>query len=314
MHRAFMIPALLMLACAPAGAQQLPPAVQQNQREAEQDCRGAGGRPTAMPAFRTQHDLNGDGQPDYVHDYTALDCRGAASFFCGSAGCPVVVFVSPAYRAQGLGHAQGWTVDRSAGQPRMVLETHGSGCGRAGAQSCEVRLGWNGREMARLGAGAAQPAPRAAAPAPAPGGGETKSGTPAGSAAPAPPPPGTAWQVRTGGDGRPIAIVAGPGVVQALTVLCHEGVPVAALALRARPPAGPVTLGLAGRGGTATVPLAPGGGSAWFADLRNSPVPRLLAGDEPSLELRINGGLQGRVSLQGSTRSVRDALAPCLRF
>jgi hypothetical protein len=96
--------------------------------------------------------------------------------------------------------------------------------------------------------------------------------------------------------------------------MCHQGVPVAALALRARPPEGPVTLTLAGRGGRASAPLAPGGGPVWVADLRNSALQRLLAGNESSLELRINGGIQGRLPLQGSTRAVRDALAPCLAF
>jgi hypothetical protein len=312
MQRAFVILSLLLFGTAPALAQ-LPPSVQQGQREAEAECRSAGGRPTAQPAFRAQHDLNGDGQPDYVHDFTGLDCAGAPSYFCGSAGCPVVVYVSPTYRAQSLGHVQGWTMDASGRLPVMVLGLHGSSCGRVGAAGCEQRIGWNGREMARVGAGA--PPPRVAAPArPAPGGGDTKSGTPAANAPPAAAPPGNTWQVRQAGDGRPIAVVAGPGVVQALTVLCHEGVPVAALALRARPPAGPVTLTLAGRGGAASAPLAPGGGSAWFADLRNSGLPRLLAGNDSSLELRINGGLQGRISLQGSSRAVRDALAACLTF
>jgi hypothetical protein len=308
MQPALVILAWLAILGAPATAQQVPSPVAQHQRQAEADCRGAGGSPAMQPAFRTQLDLNGDGQPDFVHDLTGLDCRGAASFFCGSAGCPVVVFVSPGYRAQGLGHVQGWTADSTGRLPLLVLQTHGAGCGRAGAEGCTLRLGWDGREMARLGPGAApQPAPRAAAPAPAPLAGEPKAGAPAAAQ------PGTAWQLRTGGDGRPIAVVAGPGVVQALTVLCHDGVPVAVLALRARPPEGQVTLGLAGRSGNATVPLAPGGGPAWFADLRNSALPRLLAGDEAGLELRINGGLQGRLSLQASTRSVREALAPCLR-
>ncbi|WP_137176835.1 hypothetical protein [Roseomonas sp. AR75] len=316
MQRAFIILFLLLLGAVPAFAQ-VPQTVQRNQREAEADCRSAGGRPSILPAFQAQLDLNGDGQPDYVQDYTGLDCQGAASFFCGSAGCPLVIFLSPAYRAEGLGHSQSWTVDRTRTPPAMVLSLHGSSCGRAGADSCEVRLAWNGREMARIGAGA--PAPRVASPAPirpapAPGG-ETKSGTPAANAPPpAASPPGSTWQVRQGGDGRSIAVVAGPGVVSAFTVMCHQGVPVAALALRARPPAGPVTLSFAGRGGRASVPLAPGGGNVWMADLRNSAVPGLLAGNDSSLELRINGGLQGRLPLQGSTRAVRDALQGCLAF
>jgi hypothetical protein len=304
--------ALLLLGSAPALAQR-PPAVQRGIAEAEADCRGAGGRPRLGPSFETVTELNGDGVPDYVHAFDGLDCQGAASFFCGSAGCPVVLYLSAVggYRTQALGHAQAWRIEQGAATPVLLLSLHGSSCGRAGAAGCEVRLGWNGREMARL---AAATPPRAAAPAaparPAPGG-DTKSAAPAPAAAA---PPGQSWALRQIPDGRQLAIVAGPGVVQAVTVMCHQGVPVAALALRARPPEGPVTLSLSGRGGRASAPLTPGGGSVWVADLRNSALPQLLAGNDASLELRINGGIQGRLPLQGSSRAVRDALGGCLTF
>lgn len=312
----------LLLGAMPALAQ-LPPGVQQGAREAQADCRSAGGRPSLLPAFQTAHDFNGDGQPDYVHDYSALDCQGAAGFFCGSAGCPVVAFLSPGYRAQGLGHAQGWTVEAGGPLPVMVLTLHGSRCGRSGAESCEQRLGWNGGALAALGAGSrpggpAAPRPPAqagmATPPPAaaaqgtPGGGAKGGAGPASVATPG------AWEVRTGADGRPIAVAAGPGVVRAVTMLCHEGVPVVALALRARPPAGPVTFGVAGRGGQVQVPVTPGGGDVWYGDLRNSALPRVIAGSDPAVEVLVNGGMQGRLSLQGSTRAVREALAPCLRL
>jgi hypothetical protein len=319
----------LLLGATPALAQ-VPTGVQQGARQAQAECRSAGGRPNLLPAFQTTHDFNGDGQPDYVHDYSALDCQGAASFFCGSAGCPVVVFLSPGFRAQALGHAQGWTVEAGGPLPVMVLTLHGSSCGRVGANSCEQRVGWNGRALAALGAGgrpaapavpqtAPQTAPQIAMPTPppvapptaaapaAPGGGTKGGAAPMASA-----PPGT-WEVRTGADGRAIAVAAGPGVVRAVAVLCHEGVPVVALALRARPPAGPVTFGLAGRGGRAQVPITPGGGDVWYGDLRNSALPRLFTGSDSTVEVLVNGGMQGRLSLQGSTRAVREALAPCLR-
>ncbi|PWS36172.1 hypothetical protein DFH01_13290 [Falsiroseomonas bella] len=316
---ALILVALLLLGSAPAFAQR-PAAAQRNIAEAEADCRGAGGRPSLAPEFETVTEVNGDGQPDYVHAFDGLDCQGAATLFCGSAGCPVVLFLSPGYRAQPLGHVQGWSVDRTGSLPVLVLATHGSGCGRSGADGCEVRLAWNGREMARIGAGgrpprvaapAPAPNPAPAQPAPGPSGG-TKSSAPAAGAAAAP--PGQSWALRQIADGRQIALVAGPGVVQAVTVMCHQGVPVAALALRARPPEGPVTLTLAGRSGRASAPLTPGGGPVWVADLRNSAVARLLAGNDASLEVRINGGIQGRLPLQGSTRAVRDALSDCLRF
>jgi hypothetical protein len=302
---------LLLLFGGAAALAQRPAAVQRGIAEAEADCRGAGGRPSLAPQFETVTELNGDGVPDYVLAFDGLDCEGAASFFCGSAGCPVVLYLSApgGHRVQGLGHAQAWSIEQGGATPVLLLSLHGSSCGRAGADSCEVRLGWNGREMARLTA--ARP-PRAAAPAapdrPAPGGGETKS------AAPAPAPqaaPGQSWSLRRTADGRQLAVVAGPGVVQAVSVMCDDGAPVLAFVLRARPPEGPVTLSLVGRASRASAPLAPGGGPVWVADLRNAPLAGLLTGADSSLELRINGGLQGRLPLQGSTRAVREVLGDC---
>lgn len=303
---AAMIGAML---AAPALAQ-LPPQVAAGQREVEQDCRGAGGRPSLMDGFRTELDLNGDGRPDYVHDLSHLNCEGAASFFCGSAGCPLVVYYSTpgGWTAQGLGHVQGWSVERSGALPILVLHTHGGGCGQPGG-SCESRVGWNGRNIGRVVAGRpAAPAPSAAPPAVA----ALPPASPGGTKAPEPAVarPG-AWEVRSGGDGRAIAVAAGPGVVRAVTVMCHQGVPVVAVALRARPPAGPVSFGLAGRSGRAEVPLAPGGGEVWYGDLRGSALVRLLTGAEAGMEVLVNGGMQGRLSLQGSTRAVREALAAC---
>jgi len=286
----------LLLGAMPALAQ-LPPGVQQGAREAQADCRSAGGRPSLLPAFQTAHDFNGDGQPDYVHDYSALDCQGAAGFFCGSAGCPVVAFLSPGYRAQGLGHAQGWTVEAGVGAVAAGFDER-----VAAAQAAR-----RDQREADAQAGMATPPPAAAAQG-TPGGGAKGGAGPASVATPG------AWEVRTGADGRPIAVAAGPGVVRAVTMLCHEGVPVVALALRARPPAGPVTFGVAGRGGQVQVPVTPGGGDVWYGDLRNSALPRVIAGSDPAVEVLVNGGMQGRLSLQGSTRAVREALAPCLRL
>jgi hypothetical protein len=118
--------------------------------------------------------------------------------------------------------------------------------------------------------------------------------------------------VRRAASGQAVAVVAGPGVVRALTVLCHQGVPVVALAVRARPPGNAMTLGLVGRSAQAALPMASGGGNTWYGDLRGSPMVGLLAGAESAVELLINGGRQGRVSLRGSTNAVREALAPCL--
>ncbi|HEV7268097.1 MAG TPA: hypothetical protein VGN83_24800 [Falsiroseomonas sp.] len=300
--------AALLLPGLSAQAQQ-PQAVAGATAEAMAECRSAGGNPSLRAGFETVADLNGDGVPDHLLDYTHLNCEGAASYFCGSAGCPLVAFLSGprGHAASRLGHVRAWSLDLAGALPVLVLQLHGGSCGRAGFEGCEVRTAWNGRELARVGtAPPAVAAPSVALPAPAaPSAGE-KGPAPAADAMPS-----AAWQVRRGGDGRPIAVAAGPGVVQAVTVFCHQRVPVMALALRARPPAGPVTLGLAGRARRAAAPLRPGGGNSWLADLRGTALPHLLAGSDASVLLTINGGIQGRLSLQGSTRAVREALAGC---
>jgi len=155
-HASGWLSALLLLALllpvSPAAAQR-PDAVTGGVAEAEAECRTAGGRPSLRGGFETELDLNGDGRPDYLHDFEALDCAGAASFFCGSAGCPLIAYVSAGngYRSMGLGHVQAWSVDRSGAIPVLVLSTHGGACGRAGAADCERRVAWNGREFAAAG-------------------------------------------------------------------------------------------------------------------------------------------------------------------
>jgi hypothetical protein len=307
-RRALMLAALLLLCSAPAFAQR-PQPVQRAIADAEAECRNAGGRPAIGRAFETVAELNGDGVPDHVLAFQGFECAGAASFFCGATGCPVVVFLSSprGYRTQGLGHAQAWRLETGEPTPVLVLSLQGSACGRAAAQSCQVRLGWNGREIARVVPAAPTRAaargrqgaiPEVKPPPPVPDG----------------PPLPASWALHPIAGGSQIAVVEGPGAVLALTVMCRQGAPVAALALRSPPPEGPLVLSLAGRGGRAAAPLTPGGGPVWLADLRNPALARLLAGDEPGLELRINDSLQGRLSLEGSSRAVRDALGGCPTF
>src|SRR5690606_5744981 len=56
---------------------------------------GAGEAVEGRPPYLTEAgDLNGDGRPDYVTDLSGLECVGAWSLFCGSAGCVVTVWLS----------------------------------------------------------------------------------------------------------------------------------------------------------------------------------------------------------------------------
>lgn len=299
---AWLVPAIGLVLAQPATAQ-TPEAVARATAENMAACREAGGRPSPTPDYHTTQDLNGDGQPDHILDLTGFDCQGAAGFFCGSAGCPLTIFASGpgGYRQAFAGRVQAWSVDRSGPRPVLVLHLHGSACGRAGAVPCEQRLAWDGRSFAALrGAPGRPPAAGSAAPG----------------VAPPPAPAGGQWSLREVAGNPAVAVAEGPGAVQSLALLCHENRPVAALVLRARPPWSEVTVSFAAGRRRVDLPIrqTANGGNAWYAELRNSALPRFLAAEAGPARVSINGGVQGNLSLRGSTAAVRRALQGCYPF
>jgi hypothetical protein len=147
---------------------------------------GVGTTTDGRPLYLTEVDLNGDGRPDYVTDLVGLECENAWSYFCGSAGCPVTVWIAgtDGHTVAWGGHAQGWELRGTD----VVLFLHGQMCNppRVGADGCEMALSFDG-----TGGSVADPAP---APAAAPGASQPPRARPAAaSAAPvvptAPPPP-----------------------------------------------------------------------------------------------------------------------------
>lgn len=133
-------PALFALAilAGPLHAQSLPAPVQAQIDSVNADCRGFGGNPSPEAKFLTAVDLNGDGQRDYIVDLMYQNCSGAMSAFCGSAGCPMTVWLSgpSGYFVAGGGHVQGWELDGT----RIRSFIHGQMCNppRMGADGCEV--------------------------------------------------------------------------------------------------------------------------------------------------------------------------------
>jgi hypothetical protein len=145
-----MVRHLLLLAAIAAGGAAsaqatLPEAVEAFTRENVEACRSAGGSPSLQPGYATEAELNGDGAPDWVTDLAGLECAGAWSYFCGSAGCPVTVWLSgPGGHAVGWGgHAQAWRLEGA----QVVLSLHGQLCTppRVGAEGCEVAMGFAGQ-------------------------------------------------------------------------------------------------------------------------------------------------------------------------
>lgn len=300
------IPVILAaLAAEPAVAQPAP--IASTNAESFQACREAGGTPSLKPGYETRVDLNGDGTEDYILDFQHFECANAWSYFCGSAGCPLAVFISSpgGFRNASVGHVQGWQL--IPGTPPVIeASLHGAMCRRGGigAEGCTVRYAWNGRELAQLGGPARPPAQ----PAPAPQ---------ATARPPAPPSPSD-WSLRPVAGRTPVATVAGPGVIRSISLLCHNGVPMVALGLRGRPTVRQATVTFLfpslGRIDHPIGQLQGGGQDMWYADLRRSRLPQLLAGRDSEAAVAINGVRQGAMSLRGSTASIRSALQSCYRF
>lgn len=77
---------------AAARAQSLPPEVQAEIRKAAEACKPD---KTALPKdFITRKDINGDGLPDFIVDYSDVQCKDNPRPFCGTLGCSVTVFAS----------------------------------------------------------------------------------------------------------------------------------------------------------------------------------------------------------------------------
>ena len=129
-------------------------------------------------------------------------------------------------------------------------------------------------------------------------------------------PPGPGWELRTLQGRAPLATTAGPGVVQSLSLLCNENIPVAAFVLKAKPPAGPVVVGLEAGGQRVQLPISlpASGGTLWYGDLRNSALPKFLVANSGNARLTINQGPQGQLSLQGAGAAATGALSGCYRF
>ncbi len=229
-----------------------------------------------------------------------LNCENAASYFCGSAGCPVQVWLSGpgGYAAAWSSYAQAVEIEGRT----LVAYLHGQFCTppRTGADGCEERLDFAAEAPAPTPPAQADAAPE---PAPAP-------------AAAAPPDPGR-WELRQPPGAPPVAVVGGPGALRSMAAFCLEGQPWLALLFH-QPPArdmlrlevrfashGPI-------GGPAQ--RQPASGGAYLVTLNGSPLASWLAGRDSAADLSVDGMAIGRVSLAGSSRALRGALAACLRF
>lgn len=284
-----------------AAPPQLPPQLQKNANELLKVCAEmGGGKGTLEDGYATSADFNGDGVDDYVLSGGALYCgENGGHPFGGSAGSPVGVWLSQPdgswKQADDVGgYMQEWELVQRNGKPAIHYTLHGAFCDggkhRAGSDTCEKY--WTPATN------------RAAAPRDAHApvrGGAADAG---------------AWELRPLQGRAGMAAARGPGVVAGISLFCDRGSAYFSMMVKAAPPAGAVALGLAAGRDKVDLPLRQGNpaGTLWLADLAHSSLPRWLVAHDGAAELRINGGLQGSMSLRGAGAKVREALSGCYRF
>lgn len=302
--------ALGLLAALSLPARAAPPAeIEQDMAQAMAECRDVGGNPTLHPDYLTEGEFNGDGRPDYITNLDRLDCEGAWSYFCGSAGCPVTVWLSgPAgYSVAWGSHAQAVEVRDG----KVVVSLHGQFCSppRTGADGCEQVL-----DLAAAPKPDVQP-PQPAAPAPA-----VQTPTvqaPAGQRPAAPPPPSPArWELRQPPNNAPaVAVVGGPGNLRSMAAFCLGGKPWLAMVFAPMPANTTVQVAFTfaeGRLGGPAVRQA-STGDAYVIGLAGHDLAKRLAGSGKAVGVAMDGRNLGTVTLAGSSAALRKALAPCLK-
>jgi hypothetical protein len=133
--------------------QSLPQEVQAAIQEAVRTCKPENA--TLKWGFISAKDVNDDGVDDYILDYGQFECGARVADYCGSAGCLTQVFVSLSNgkyikvmyeNVRDLRFAHD-----TKGRPEMLLNLHGSYCGKDGATPCSSTSLWNGHTFAPVG-------------------------------------------------------------------------------------------------------------------------------------------------------------------
>jgi hypothetical protein len=230
-------------------------------------------------------DLNDDAHPDLIVQYSS------AAGFCGSTGCSgVIVMATP------QGYARKSIRLPNFGWATVLPATH-HGMHDLQYNGDSPIWKWNGKEYD-----------------------VDKADLPGANAPP--------WQTRHTAAGTLAMVVAIDSGIKTVSVFCSQGKPLLAILMKKRPRAGPVTLTFVFRGATVNVPMSQANSDAtlWMADLSGSDLPQWLAhGGNTSVTrelarlaemafLRINGVMQGEISMKDSARTTRAALGACYRY
>lgn len=304
MHRPAALAVLLLAPL--AAAAEPPPALIEATEAASAACQARGGTPRILPHYETSRDLNGDGRPDFVTDLAGLECTGAWDALCTASGCPVTAWLSApggGHDRFDLGPLRGFDIsDAEAGAlPALVSHHDAADCGPDAVEGCTRTWRFTTNYPDR---------PEPDAPA-------TPVVTPAAATAPVKAAPElSGWSLRRVQGASPVALGAGPGDLSSLAAFCLEDQPFLALTFHDRPQSESVTLDFAFSQGTLTVTAGyeSTAGGAYVVALKGSPLASRLAGRDSEVEVRVDGTAEGRLSLSGSTKALRGALADCHAF
>jgi hypothetical protein len=293
-HSVLLLAALLLPAAARAG-EEPPPALIEATEAATALCRNLGGNPVILDSYSTVRDLNGDGRDDFVTDLANLQCGEAWSAFCGPSGCPVSAWLSEpdgGFVRFDLGRLKGFTLkDDPKGLPAFVARYDATACGEGHPGGCTRtwRFASNAPEEPPVDAekAAAAPAPPAAL---APG-----------------------WTLRSVPGSSPVALGAGTGDISSLAAFCLSGQPFLAVTFRERPKGDAARLRFDFSAGAleAKAGLEETAGGAYVVALAGSGLADRLGGRDSEVAVAVDGAPQGMLSLAGSTKALRAALADC---
>ena len=295
--------ALLLALAAGSASAEPPPALIEATETALAVCAALGGTPKIVAGYETSRDLNGDGTGDYVTDLSRLECEGAWSAFCGPSGCPVTAWLSRpgGFERFDLGRLQGFELVDGEPLPALVASYDAVYCGQS-LDGCTRtwRFASNAPEMPAIDA----PPPSAETPTAA---------EPPGEGGPAMP---TGWTLRRVPGASPVALGMGTGEIATFAGFCLADQPFLAVTFHERPAADSVRLGFAFSQGAveAAARYEETAGGAFVVPLADGDLARRLGGRDREVAITVDGRPEGTLSLAGSTRSLRGALADCHGF
>ena len=141
-----------------AMAEDLPAPVQKEIAEAKRDCKTV----AIEKGFITRKDINGDGRPDFILDYSSFFCGRGQRPLCGSIGCTTQLFVSlPNGTYAKVVDEDFKRIDfrEVRGRPAIIVGYPGFSCGKDPTEVCEVVKTWNGSSFVDMPAPATSSTP-----------------------------------------------------------------------------------------------------------------------------------------------------------